>query len=149
RGAFRAVQRAHPGLTGAARSRIANPCAKLCKKARALRPLRAVQLVQFLRLLGRRARTRLDPARSISLLTISHYTVSSDLDHVRAAHHRALLKGGGGLRKSSFDDCRLDCWLGEVSGLSEPLPSDFKIWECRNNRLAWLGLHQDGFWEAA
>jgi 3-oxoacyl-[acyl-carrier-protein] synthase-1 len=39
--------------------------------------------------------------------------------------------------------------VGEVPGLEEqPLPGEFCEFECRNNRLALLGLRQDGFDEA-
>ena len=40
----------------------------------------------------------------------------------------------------------LPCWIGRVDGLDEMvLPVAFSHWQARNNCLAWLGLHQDGF----
>jgi len=43
----------------------------------------------------------------------------------------------------------LECWIGRVAGLEEePLPPDLAEWDCRNNRLAWVALQQDGFVEA-
>ena len=40
----------------------------------------------------------------------------------------------------------LDTWIGEVEGLqSIELPEPLARYDCRNNRLAWLGLHQDEF----
>jgi len=33
--------------------------------------------------------------------------------------------------------------VGKVGGLDRPLPSGLKDWDCRNNRLAWLGLLAD------
>jgi 3-oxoacyl-[acyl-carrier-protein] synthase-1 len=39
--------------------------------------------------------------------------------------------------------------VGRVAGLeAEPLPRQFEVWDCRNNRLAWLALQQDGFIDA-
>lgn len=84
----------------------------------------------------------------MSLLNITHYTVSSALGLGRAAHAKALATGASGLRKLQFDTVELDCWLGEVGELSAPLPPQWSAWECRNNRLALLGLRQDGFDDA-
>ncbi|MES1196408.1 MAG: beta-ketoacyl-[acyl-carrier-protein] synthase family protein [Steroidobacter sp.] len=84
----------------------------------------------------------------MTLLRITHYTLTSALGHGRAAHHDALLSGNTGLRKQSFDTCNIDCWIGEVNGLQTALPDSLKQFECRNQRLAWLGLQQDGFMEA-
>ena len=40
----------------------------------------------------------------------------------------------------------LDTWIGEVEGLqSITLPAQWARYDCRNNRLAWLGLQQDEF----
>ncbi|HEY8682335.1 MAG TPA: beta-ketoacyl-ACP synthase, partial [Rhodanobacter sp.] len=40
----------------------------------------------------------------------------------------------------------LACWIGRVDGVEdEALPAAHAVWEARNNRLAWLGLNQDGF----
>ena len=76
---------------------------------------------------------------------ISHYTATSALGHGLAAQREALLTGRSGLKPQAFDDCRLDCWVGEVSGLDRPLPDAWRPWDCRNNRLAWLALQQDDF----
>lgn len=84
----------------------------------------------------------------MSLLNITHYTVSSALGHGRAAHAAALGRSDSGLRKAQFDGAALDCWLGEVTGLETPLPPALAAWECRNHRLALLGLQQDGFSDA-
>ncbi len=50
-----------------------------------------------------------------------------------------------GLRHRKFETCALDCWIGEVDGLDTPLPAPLEAWDCRNNRLALLGVRQDGF----
>jgi 3-oxoacyl-[acyl-carrier-protein] synthase I len=85
----------------------------------------------------------------MSLLRISHYTLSSALGHGRAAHWAALRDGQSGLRPAQFDTSEIQCYVGEVSGLSEALPKQLSDFDCRNNRLAWLGLQQDGFQQAA
>jgi 3-oxoacyl-[acyl-carrier-protein] synthase-1 len=44
---------------------------------------------------------------------------------------------------------RLDTCVGEVAGVDTiALPAELTEFECRNNRLAWLALSQDGFAEA-
>ncbi|MGQ0801522.1 MAG: beta-ketoacyl-[acyl-carrier-protein] synthase family protein [Pseudomarimonas sp.] len=58
---------------------------------------------------------------------------------------RAALRGGhSGLRCNDFSTAPLTTWIGRVDGLEDlPLPSALAVWECRNNRLAWLALQQD------
>ena len=83
-------------------------------------------------------------------LSISHYTVTSALGGGRAAHAEALRAERTGLRPQAFDDCTLKTWTGEVAGVDEiRLSSDDAPWNCRNHRLALLGLRQDGFLDAA
>ena len=82
-------------------------------------------------------------------LKISHHTLTSALGHGRDAQLAALREGRSGLKEKTFETCALPCWIGEVDGLDTPLPAPFAQWDCRNNRLAWLALQQDGFVEAA
>jgi len=82
-------------------------------------------------------------------LAILHYTATTALGRGRDAQLNALRERRGGLRRNDFGDDRLDCWIGRVDGLeSEALPAPLAGWECRNNRLAWLALRQDGMLEA-
>ncbi|MEK6806569.1 MAG: beta-ketoacyl-[acyl-carrier-protein] synthase family protein [Pseudomonadota bacterium] len=81
-------------------------------------------------------------------LPITHYTLTSALGRGKAAHADALREGRGGLRNAAFENCTLACWTGAVDGLETPLTGEMKDWDCRNNRLAELGLRQDGFLEA-
>lgn len=61
----------------------------------------------------------------------------------------ALRCGRSGLTPCHFDDVDLDTWVGAVPGIERsPLPGAWRQFECRNNRLAFLGLGQDGFLEA-
>lgn len=85
----------------------------------------------------------------MSLLRISHYTLNSALGHGRTSHWHALRDGVSGLRQVQFDTNQLDCYLGEVTGLSQPLPAHLSAFDCRNHRLAWLALQQDDFLHAA
>ncbi|HEX2586286.1 MAG TPA: beta-ketoacyl synthase N-terminal-like domain-containing protein, partial [Steroidobacteraceae bacterium] len=84
----------------------------------------------------------------MSLLRVTAYTLTSALGHGRTAHQVALASGNTGLRKQVFDTCNIDCWIGEVSGLDAALPAALREFECRNQRLAWLALQQDGFMES-
>ena len=82
----------------------------------------------------------------ITPLAVSAYTVSSALGHGLEAHLQALTAGRGGLRPNDISSVPLPCWIGRVEGVEDaPLPSPLTEWDCRNNRLAWLGLGQDNF----
>ena len=83
-------------------------------------------------------------------LAIRAYTATTALGRGRDAQANALDDRRSGLRRNDFGgDGRLDCWIGRVDGLEQsPLPAPLAGWECRNNRLAWLALQQDGLPEA-
>jgi 3-oxoacyl-[acyl-carrier-protein] synthase-1 len=58
----------------------------------------------------------------------------------------ALCERRSGLRPCAFEDVALDTFIGEVDGLERvTLRDDLAEFDCRNNRLAALGLEQDGF----
>lgn len=82
-------------------------------------------------------------------LAIRAYTATSALGRGLDAHATAIASSRGGLRPNDFSSAPLACWIGRVDGLEdEPLPPDLAEWDCRNNRLAWLALQQDGFADA-
>ena len=82
-------------------------------------------------------------------LSIRAYTATSALGRGLEAHAEALHASRGGLTPNDFSSAPLDCWIGRVAGLEDaPLPPELAQWDCRNNRLAWLALNQDGFMEA-
>lgn len=55
----------------------------------------------------------------------------------------------GGLAPCAFDTVDLPTYVGEVAGVDAvALPAALATFDCRNNRLALLGLMQDGFAEA-
>ena len=82
-------------------------------------------------------------------LAVTAYTATSALGLGLGAHLDALGQQRSGLRANDFGDDPLACWIGRVAGIeSTPLPDEYAQWDCRNNRLAWLGLHQDHFMAA-
>lgn len=78
-------------------------------------------------------------------LSISAWTATSALGRGREAHARALSEERSGLSADRFETCALECFVGAVAGLDEPLSGALAPWDCRNNRLAQLGLAQDAF----
>lgn len=85
----------------------------------------------------------------ITSLAIRAFTATSALGRGLEAHRRALQDARTGLRVNDFSLAPLACWVGRVDGLeAAPLPAALDAWECRNNRLAWLGLNQDRFVDA-
>ncbi|WP_370690301.1 beta-ketoacyl-ACP synthase [Hydrogenophaga sp.] len=93
--------------------------------------------------------------KPIAPTKISAYTATSALGRGKAAMLAAVKEGLSGLRPLTADDCKylsltghLATWVGCVEGLDAPLPESWARWDCRNNRLAWLGLQADGFLEA-
>lgn len=88
------------------------------------------------------------PAR-IEPLAITAYSATSALGRGLATHVDALRRGRGGLTPNDFSSAPLACQIGRVTGVEEsPLPATLAHWECRNNRLAWLGLQEDGLLDA-
>ncbi|MBE2294257.1 MAG: beta-ketoacyl-[acyl-carrier-protein] synthase family protein [Phycisphaerales bacterium] len=79
-------------------------------------------------------------------LAVTAYTMSNALGRGVAASLAALRRGESGLRPCDFEDATLATWIGRVVGLEdEALSGEFAPFDCRNNRLARLGLEQDGF----
>lgn len=87
-------------------------------------------------------------------LAIRAYTATTALGRGIDAQLQALRERRGGLRRNDLPVLApgqepLDCWIGRVEGLeTAALPVELAEWECRNNRLAWLALQQDGMREA-
>jgi 3-oxoacyl-[acyl-carrier-protein] synthase-1 len=62
----------------------------------------------------------------------------------------ALAQGISGLTPNDFDEVTLDTRIGRVAGVENvALPPALADCACRNNRLAFIGLEQDGFLAAA
>ena len=83
-------------------------------------------------------------------VAIRAYTATTALGHGREAQADALRARRSGLRRNDFGDgatadARLDTWIGRVDGVEDvALPPALAPFDCRNNRLAWLALQQDG-----
>lgn len=81
-------------------------------------------------------------------LAVTAYTATSAMGSGLAAQLDALERARSGLRPNDFSSAPLACWIGRVEGVEEvALPAPLAAWDCRNNRLAWRGLQQDGFIE--
>lgn len=79
-------------------------------------------------------------------IPLTHHTLTSCLGRGCEATLRALHSGHSGLAPCRFADTELPTWIGEVAGLEAVvLPQALRRYDCRNNRLAWLGLQQDDF----
>jgi 3-oxoacyl-[acyl-carrier-protein] synthase I len=82
-------------------------------------------------------------------LVLSKFTATSCIGRGTAQTLAALLAERSGLAPCRFETVRLDTHVGEVPDVdAEGLPREFRRYECRNNRLAEIGLKQDGFAEA-
>ncbi|MGU7781469.1 beta-ketoacyl-[acyl-carrier-protein] synthase family protein [Burkholderia sp. PU8-34] len=81
-------------------------------------------------------------------LLLSHFTATSCIGRGLDATLDALRNARGGLVPCDFERADLDTWIGAVHGVdAQPVRADVADFECRNNRLAQLGLMQDGFGE--
>ncbi|KWF69641.1 beta-ketoacyl-[acyl-carrier-protein] synthase family protein [Burkholderia pseudomultivorans] len=79
-------------------------------------------------------------------LLLSHFTATSCLGRGLDATLDALRHARGGLAPCHFERADLDTWIGAVDGVdAQPVRADLADFECRNNRLAQLGLTQDDF----
>ena len=79
-------------------------------------------------------------------LAISHYTLVNALGRGTKSTLDALQAGQSGLRQCNFMDATIDTYIGRVDGIeNEPVVARLREFDCRNNRLAMLGLAADGF----
>jgi 3-oxoacyl-[acyl-carrier-protein] synthase-1 len=86
----------------------------------------------------------------IPSLAVSAYTATCAVGRGVGALAAALAARRTGLAPNDFSSVPLDCHVGRVDGVEDvAFPAAHAAWDCRNNRLAWLGLAQDGFLDAA
>jgi 3-oxoacyl-[acyl-carrier-protein] synthase-1 len=79
-------------------------------------------------------------------LQLTHFTAASCLGSGLAATLAALEQARGGLSPCDFETVELQTYIGEVAGVDAiRLEPRLQRFDCRNNRLAQLGLMQDGF----
>ena len=77
---------------------------------------------------------------------LSAFTASSALGHGLKATLHALQSEQSGLRENDFQENPIPTWIGRVEGIEqEKIPAALSAYDCRNNRLAQIGLQQDGF----
>ena len=82
-------------------------------------------------------------------LVLSHFTATSCIGRGLGETAASLRAQRRGLAPCTFETVRLDTHVGEVPGVDdESLPWELRRFDCRNNRLAQLGLRQDGFMDA-
>ncbi len=79
-------------------------------------------------------------------LCIPAFTITSCLGRGVAPTLAALLAHRGGLAPCDFETVDLDTWIGAVDRVDdEVIAPALSRFDCRNNRLAQVGLMQDGF----
>ena len=82
-------------------------------------------------------------------LAITAFSLASPLGNGSAAALEALRGRRGGLRPNDLEGVPLETWIGRVAGVEEtPIGGELAAFDCRNNRLAELGLRADGFADA-
>jgi 3-oxoacyl-[acyl-carrier-protein] synthase-1 len=82
----------------------------------------------------------------VTPLIVTRYTGVNCLGRGVGAWWAALRERRSGLAACDFEDVVLDTFIGRVAGVENvTLPERLAAFDCRNNRLAWLGLEQDGF----
>lgn len=82
-------------------------------------------------------------------LPITALATASSLGLGLDATLSALQQGRSALRPNDFGDAALPTWIGRVDDIEAcTLPGALQAYDCRNNRLAHLGLEQDDFRQA-
>ena len=82
-------------------------------------------------------------------LWLSSFTAVTCLGNGRDATLSALKSSRSGLTPCDFDTAAIATWIGRVAGVDDvELPAGLQHLDCRNHRLAQLGLDTDGFAEA-
>jgi 3-oxoacyl-[acyl-carrier-protein] synthase-1 len=80
---------------------------------------------------------------------LSSFTATSCIGRGLAQTLDALRRHATGLAPCRFETVDLATYAGEVAGVDDvEIRADLRTFDCRNNRLAQLGLMQDGFIEA-
>jgi 3-oxoacyl-[acyl-carrier-protein] synthase I len=82
-------------------------------------------------------------------LVLSNFTATSCIGRGTAQTLESVVGERSGLAPCRFESVRLETHVGEVADVdAQGLPQEWRRWDCRNNRLAEIGLRQDGFVEA-
>lgn len=79
-------------------------------------------------------------------LPLTAFATANPLGLGLAATQAALADNRSGLHPNDFGDAALPTWIGRVVAIEAcALPEGYSAYDCRNNRLAELGLAQDDF----
>ncbi|HEY6823812.1 MAG TPA: beta-ketoacyl synthase N-terminal-like domain-containing protein, partial [Steroidobacteraceae bacterium] len=82
----------------------------------------------------------------MSPLVLTSFTATSAIGRGLDATLASLRAQRSGLAPCHFETVALETCVGEVPGVDEvQLPRKLNEFDCRNNRLAWLAMAQDGF----
>jgi 3-oxoacyl-[acyl-carrier-protein] synthase-1 len=82
-------------------------------------------------------------------LLITSYATANPLGLGRTATLAGLVGRRGALRASDFAGAPCETWIGRVDAIeAQPIAAGLEAYDCRNNRLAQIGLRQDGFEQA-
>ena len=82
-------------------------------------------------------------------LLLTHFTATSCIGRGLQQTLEALRQGRRTLKHCNFETVDLNTFIGEVEGVDDvKLVASLAEYNCRNNRLAQLGLEQDGFNDA-
>ncbi|MDB5922504.1 MAG: Beta-ketoacyl synthase [Betaproteobacteria bacterium] len=82
-------------------------------------------------------------------LSVSQFSIVNSLGAGSTAIAEALHAERSGLGPCAFESVQLNTFIGQVPGLDNaPVRSDLALYDCRNNRLAQMGLELDGFADA-
>ncbi len=86
---------------------------------------------------------------AIAPIHVLAYTATTAAGIGRGSLLEAMRSGRTALTRNDFGPTPLPTWIGRVAGVeSQRLPAPLARWDCRNNRLAWMGLQADGFIDA-
>lgn len=79
-------------------------------------------------------------------LELTHFSATSCIGRGLGPTLQALREHRSGLAPCRFERAELQTWIGKIEGIDdEPVRADLKDFDCRNHRLAQLGLAQDDF----
>jgi 3-oxoacyl-[acyl-carrier-protein] synthase-1 len=82
-------------------------------------------------------------------LVLRDFTATSCIGRGLEATLDSIRAQRSGLVRCAFETVTLETYVGEVPGVDEVrLPATLQRFDCRNNRLAHLGILQDGFIDA-
>jgi 3-oxoacyl-[acyl-carrier-protein] synthase-1 len=86
---------------------------------------------------------------SMQPLSLTEFTATSCIGRGVGPTLTTLIEQRSGLKPCEFETVRIATHVGEVPGVdAQRLPAALRRFDCRNNRLAELGLQQDGFLDA-